>query len=146
MKRIPLNALSDIEVMFFVLDQALYCLGKPPVSLTATALCRALSLHNAQLSYMKLLHVQPEYARYVRRHIIIKVLEYLFAHFPTLVIEQGSRVVLRVKLYKTCGGERLSAYPVGWHPPEQPLRKPQFRQGTTRWFLLYGDRFVKNGG
>ncbi|TNE66027.1 MAG: hypothetical protein EP344_02715 [Bacteroidetes bacterium] len=134
MKRINLTELSDLHDLSFVLDQALYLLGNSPVRFRASDLCRTTGVHASVLTRMKLLHVNSRYEPLVNRYGLVRLLKYLFEHFPTLVLAKTRDGRLAVRLYKYYNGYKLGTGPAV--VPEVSLfQRPDPKPGSTRWYL-----------
>lgn len=117
-----------------VLDQALFLLANSPAEFRASDLCRRLGIHASVLTRMKLLHVNPEYEPLVSQYKLTKVLKYLFACFPTLVLRKTSDGQIVVRLFKRHGGHTLEHSPLNI-PADNIFNSNPPKPGSTRWYL-----------
>lgn len=134
MKRVNLSDIPDPSVLSDVLDQALFLLANSPLQFRASELSRRLGIHASVLTRMKLLHCNPQYEPLVSQYKLTKVLKYLFASFPTLVLRKTADGQIVVRLFKRYGGQSLEHSPLDI--PADDLFKPNPpKPGSTRWYL-----------
>lgn len=122
MRHITLHDLGDAVRFSYVLNEALNRLRKSHLRLTANHICQLSNLDAADLSRMRRLHDYPKYKASVSRYKLWKILLYLMEQFPTLVILEGKKGKISVRLYKRYQGCKLMKSLDSLAPLPRPFR------------------------
>lgn len=121
MKMCTIHDLRDSAILSLALHQALVCLRTSPLRISGSHICRLINLDTADLSRMRRLYRHPKYRRSVCLFKIWRVLHYLVEQFPTLVLFEDRKGLIRARLYKRYMGQKLIKSIDQLRPPLHPF-------------------------
>lgn len=135
MQQVCLDDLRGVRELSIALHEILQLLRKPPFLVTAGHISRLMDLHPPELTRMRRVHCNPEYARLVSRAALYKVMHYLLQQFPELSMYRAKSGRICIRLYNRCSRKRKKKGSMSLQKPAQTFKR-DIKPGGTRWFLL----------